>query len=116
MCWPEPCHFHLRVIQQAALVHDVIERKPCPNAGQQASWERDGWKKDSRFGNGSAAQAVASNHLFSLHLRIFERDSLGWASEGYNQLWAAVCNTLSQLVWTDTTQKKRQRLAQFKHK
>lgn len=59
---------------------------------------------------------MALNHLFNLHLRVFGRDSLGWASEGYNQLWAAVCNTRSQLVWTDTKQRKRQRLAQFKHK
>lgn len=85
-------------------------------ASKQASWERDGWKKDFRFGNGSAAQAMASNHLFNPHLRVFGRDSLGWASEGYNQLWATVCNTLCQLVWTDTKQRKRQRLAQFKHK
>ncbi|CAI9180088.1 unnamed protein product [Rangifer tarandus platyrhynchus] len=72
-CWPEPRHFHLRVIQQAALGHDVTEQKSCPNAGQQASWERDGWEKDFRFGNGSAAQAIASNRLFNPHLRVFER-------------------------------------------
>lgn len=103
-CWPEPCRFHLRVIQQAVLVHDVIEQKSCPNAGQQASWERDGWEKYFRFGNGSAVQAIASNRLFTLnpHLRVFERDWLEWASWGYNQLLAAVCDTLSQLVWTDT--------------
>lgn len=79
-CWPEPRHFHLTVIQQAVLVQDVIEQKSCPDAGQQASWERDGWEKDFRFGNGSTAQAIASDRLFNLHLSVFERDWVEWAS------------------------------------